>query len=104
MGRHLAATSFSLPELFPLHAQPPADFHHQELQRVHSFISLFSTGLLSVIRCGDEALFGLPLWSPLSMRGEEPLGERGQAGGPGSRILHMRLRNEDPIHLAFICL
>lgn len=91
-----ACPSFSL-----LHAQPPADLHHQESQRGHAFISLLNGGLLSVIRCGDEAVLGLPLWSPLSMAGEGPLGERGRQGAGG---LHMRLRNEDPVHFAFICL
>lgn len=73
-----ACPSFSL-----LHAQPPADLHHQESRRGHAFISLLNGGLLSVIRCGDEAVLGLPLWSPLSMAGEGPLGERGRQGGGG---------------------
>lgn len=73
-----ACPSFSL-----LHAQPPADLHHQESQRGHAFISLLNGGLLSVIRCGDEAVLGLPLWSPSSMAGEGPLGERGRQGAWG---------------------
>lgn len=71
---------------------------------MHTFISLLNAGLLSVIRCGDEALLGLPLWSPLSITGEGLLGHRGQAGGRGAGVLHMRLRTEVPVHFAFICL
>lgn len=72
---------------------------------MHTFISLLNAGLLSVIRCGDEAWLGLSLWCPLSMTGEGLLGERGQAGGRGgARVLHARLRNGDSVHFAFICL
>lgn len=73
-----------------------------ESGRGHTFISLLNVRLLSVIRCGDEALLGIPLWSPLSTAGEGPLGERGAGGGAG--VLHMRLRTEDPVHFPFICL
>ena len=58
-----------------------------------------------MIRCGGEALLGIPLRSPLSSAGEGPLEERGAGRGSwGVGVLHMRLRTEDSDLFPFICL